>query len=626
MFVCYFAGCLRRAFSAASSCNHNDISVDDLIPIVVFVIIKSNLTHWIATLHFLVKFMFTEMTDGFDKGADSFLVTTLEAAIHYISSLNMASCMLHGKQSTDTEDNEVTVPAHHERRRHFASKEDFVNYLFGRIKAEDEIEIIKLLKTDRDIEIKADPSSDSEDELGDGGGDGSDSGNETGADSRMCSGSSCNSLCTLSTCRLNIQNSHGIGAVHITAMYGLAKMLNVLLALEVDAQITDENNWTALHYAAAKGHQNTLLLLLHAGADINATSNDNYTPLHLCCLNGHENCVKALLYYSDHMRIRVNKSAQNRMGDTPLHLAAKWGFTEIVETLLEYGVKTDVCNRLGHTAYDYAHSSQIRSLLQNVFVIVEHPEVEERASFDSSGTGSSCGQEVFRGCLIAEKDNATGPSATAKRSNDKIVAAIRNNDSKLASYFLGLDIVDEPQATSCHPLCTCDKCVHINHMHANRNRGQQQNGNSSVQRYSGDINETCSLFGMTPLHAAVQAKNLELIEHCFKLGALVGTPSATTQQTALHYAILSKCQRTIELVLSHISDESNDINQQDADGNAAMHLAVRLGKAALVESLLAHEPKLDLVNAEGQTALAIAKAALKLNIVQLLDSSTGSHE
>lgn len=558
--------------------------------------------------------MFTEITDDFEKGADSFLVTTLEAAIHYISSLNIACNMLNGKQSTDTDDNEPSNDVHNENRRQFGSKEDFVNYLFDRIKSEDEIEIIKLLKTDRDIEIRIDPSSDSEDETVS-----SDSGNETGADSRICSGSSCNSLCTLSTCRLNIQNSHGIGAIHITAMYGLAKMLNVLLALEVNAQITDENNYTALHYAAARGHQNTLLLLLHAGADINAVTNDKFTPLHLCSLNGHENCVKALLYYSDHMRIRVDRNAQNRMGDTPLHLAAKWGFTEIVETLLEYGVKTDICNRLGHTAHDYAHNSHILSLLQNVFVIIDHPEVVNTTAVDTEQSSSIVGQEMFRGCL----DNSNG-SITLKTSNDKIIAAIRNNDTKLASYFLGLDIADESQATSCHPLCTCEKCAHINRMHAHQNRTQDDG--SSMLRYTGDINETCSINGMTPLHAAVQATNLELIEHCFKLGATVCVASATTKQTALHYAILSKCHKTIELVLNHIRDDTDDINQQDVEGNTALHLAVRVGQTRLVECLFAHEPKLDLVNAEGHTALDIAKATLKLNIVQLLEGSAGSDE
>lgn len=610
-------GCLRRALTAAPSCKHNEISVDDLIPIVVFVIIKSNLTHWIPTLQFLNQFIFTEMSDGFDKGANCFLVTTLEAAIHYISSLDTTISMINPKCLIES--NSENGNSTNQKRRHFSSKEDFVNYLFDKIKAEDEIEIIKLLKTDRDIEIKADNENDELEEI-----DGSDSGNGS-MENRECVGASCNSLCTLSACRLNIQNRHGIGAVHITAMYGLAKMLNVLLALEADPQITDENNYTALHYAAARGHQNALLLLLHAGANINALTNDKYTPLHFCCLNGHENCVKALLYYSDHMRIRVHKNAQSRMGDTALHLAAKWGFAEIVETLLEYGVKTDLSNRLGHTPHDYAHNSHIASLLQNVFVVIEHPDNDESWNANrispAASPPSSASQEIFRGCILPDTSNTDGNSITCKTNNDKIVAAIRNNDTKLAAYFLGIEIFDDIEPTNCHPLCTCEKCVHINRMQAIQNRQNEQN--MQTQRYTGDINEASSIDGQTPLHAATQANNIELIEHCFKLGARVNPQTITIQQTALHYAILSKCQEITELILNHVNYETDDINLQDANGNTALHLAVQVGRKQLVECLLTHEPRLNLLNGEGQTALDIAKASLKLNIVQLFENVNG---
>lgn len=57
------------------------------------------------------------------------------------------------------------------------------------------------------------------------------------------------------------------------------------------------------------------------------------------------------------------------MGNTPLHLAAMWGFVEIIETLLEYGVKIDRINRLGHTASDYAHNSFVAELLQHTMRI-----------------------------------------------------------------------------------------------------------------------------------------------------------------------------------------------------------------------------------------------------------------
>lgn len=39
-------------------------------------------------------------------------------------------------------------------------------------------------------------------------------------------------------------------------------------------------------------------------------------------------CVKALVF-ADKVRTRININAQNSRGDTPLHLASKWGYGEI---------------------------------------------------------------------------------------------------------------------------------------------------------------------------------------------------------------------------------------------------------------------------------------------------------
>lgn len=161
--------------------------------------------------------------------------------------------------------------------------------------AEDEVEIIKLLKTDKDVIIHGierdcngkndnhndddDVNNDDDDAIGKRSSD-VDDGIDEGVVDEI------DVISKFPECRINLQNSHGIGAIHVASMHGLAKMLNTLLALGVDLHIKDENNYTALHYAARNGHQNTLLLLLHAGAEINALTNYRSTALHLSSLNG----------------------------------------------------------------------------------------------------------------------------------------------------------------------------------------------------------------------------------------------------------------------------------------------------------------------------------------------------
>lgn len=564
------------------------MSVDDLIPILVFVCIKSGVAHWISILQFLKKFTFTECSYGSEKGVDSFLITTLEAAILYIETIK--------SKEIKPANTETYCPG----QRKFKTKEDFIDYLFGRIKAEDEVEVVKLLKTDKDLEIEthtddSDKCLFREHPL---------SANDFDADNMVVT-NEIDIICKFPTCRLNLQNSQGIGAIHIASMYGLPKMLNVLLALGVSLKIKDETNFTPLHYAAARGHQNTLLLLLHAGADINAITNDMNTALHLCCLNGHSNCVKALLYYSDHLKVQIAKNLQNRIGDTPLHLAVKWGFREIVETLLEYGVKMDIINRQGHTALEYAHNSYIASMLQNAFVVIDRTDDE---NFDVSVTNNK--QEVFRGCFtlneITVDDNKGAGTCVRKTCNDKIVAAIKNGDYKLAYHFLGIDSPDEIKSDCCHPLCICDKCKQINLTHILN----EENKNKLAPTYTGNINE-CSIDGITPLHAAIRQENYEMIERLLQMGASVNIQSLEMKQTPLHFAIQTKNVDIINLVLDHVKHDRNDINMQDNSGNTALHSAVQLGRIQIVEDLLKHEPNLDVKNNAGKTAADLQNLCFK---------------
>ena len=61
-------------------------------------------------------------------------------------------------------------------------------------------------------------------------------------------------------------------------------------------------------------------------------------PLPLCL-----QCVKALVYY-DVQACRLDIG--NEKGDTPLHIAARWGYQGIIETFLNNGASTEIQNRL----------------------------------------------------------------------------------------------------------------------------------------------------------------------------------------------------------------------------------------------------------------------------------------
>lgn len=402
----------------------------------------------------------------------------------------------------------------------------------------------------------------------------------------------CHPLCDCENCSIineekpnvNTPNSNGITALHISAMNGLPKMVNLILALDADLSATDENNWTALHYAAARGHQNVLLLLLHAGVEINCQTNDKYTPLHLSCHNGHQGCVKALLYYCDHIKVKIDKNLPNKMGDTPLHLAATWGFVEIIETLLEYGVKIDRINRLGHTASDYAHNSYITELLQNTFMMVDD-DLNNTCSNNERQLANNV--ELFRGYI--ENSMKSNMEMHRKTDNDKIIAAIRNGDIKLAYYFLGLNI-HENDNKPCHPLCTCDIC-------SEKDEAKDLNENSFKNNDVVDVNG-CNSEGVTLLHAAALIGNMNLIQYLLSQGASVNSKTQKNE-TVLHFAVKSKSASVIELILSKVSEET--LHSTDVEGNTALHLAVNSGNSNVVDCSLRNKLGLRTADPDNET-------------------------
>uniref|UniRef100_A0A182JQD4 VPS9 domain-containing protein n=1 Tax=Anopheles christyi TaxID=43041 RepID=A0A182JQD4_9DIPT len=620
-------GCLQRVLEVLTKGGvgkqQYTLTTDHLVPLFIFLILKSGLTHWIMTITFLKEFQFNNVfrEQRIETGEHGFLIATLEAAIVYISCGSIARTQRLGVKLDPLGPSSTTAATAPDSDTdsstsewEFRCADDFLNYLLALMRNDDEVRIVELLQ---DI---------------------------TNNQALLCNGPTEAGYYYLPS--IDDQNQQGQAAIHLAAILGNAKLLTLILSLQPNVNAVDAKNWTALHYAAANGHQNLLLLLLHAGININSTSNDAHTSLHLACLNGHSGCVKALLYFSEHMRIYVDVNAATGLGHTPLHYAAKWGFLDIVETLLEYSARVDMMNKLGATPIRYAHNVRITKLL------VDAMRDQRRRAHSERGQLCMKSAAVPQATLyFAEDFSYFGDGAPEDvreqrtieemKRIEKALEAIATQDTKLACVYLGLGEDTKPTAEPfhriqqqaanlhpsedeklCHPLCTCNRCLRRSSEFYNLLRKpfglsvKPPDYSASTERVRVNLNAVNGE-GYTALHVAAMHGNVEmvrvLLDH--KVNPTIRLKSGAT---ALHLATRERRLRIVRMLLGHCT-ATDIVDLKDSRGDTPLHYAVEQNNLQLVQMLLEAKADRSIRNLQGKRPIDIAKNNLYFNVVNLLE-------
>ena len=161
---------------------------------------------------------------------------------------------------------------------------------------------------------------------------------------------------------LNTTDNTGMAALHWAVAKENLKIVQLLLDSRVDLDARDCEANTALHWAVYKGNVEIVELLLAKGADVNVTCKYEFTVLHLAVTNGSVDIVKALVIAGADVA-----AADNIAECRALHLAVLKVDLEIVELLLAKGADVNVTNKVGRTpvqiAAFYGYSDIVQALV-----------------------------------------------------------------------------------------------------------------------------------------------------------------------------------------------------------------------------------------------------------------------
>ena len=180
----------------------------------------------------------------------------------------------------------------------------------------------------------------------------------------------------------------GATALMHAAARGTAECVHELLVGGAALEAASPSGFRALHCAAHFGRTEALWVLIQAGADLDSAVNNGLRALHQAASGNSEEHFQCLL------RLVLSGAALNavdRVGCTPLHVAAASGDVTAIAELLKHGAALDARTVCGQRPVDLARATGHKEAVRALTVAFE---AQQRIS---SGGASSSGNRLRGG-------------------------------------------------------------------------------------------------------------------------------------------------------------------------------------------------------------------------------------
>lgn len=297
--------------------------------------------------------------------------------------------------------------------------------------------------------------------------------------------------------------------------------------------------------------------LLAASAAVDALNGRGNTPLHVAARKGLTEVVAALLEAS----AAVDTSDVN--DNTPLHFAAWKGHTEVVTALLAAGATVDATNEIGNTPLHYAalncHTEAVATLLAASAAV----DAISGSGYTPLHVAAISGRTGVVAALL-------GASATVNATNGSGITplhvAARNGHTEVVAALLAASAAADATSGS----------------------------------------------GITPLHYAAWNGRAEVVAALLAAKATVDALNGIGY-TPLHDAALNGHTEVVAALLA--ADAAVDASR--GDGYTPLHVAAGKGHTDVVVALLAAGAAVDATDGDGRTALLRVLFAVENRIISL---------
>lgn len=402
-----------------------------------------------------------------------------------------------------------------------------------------------------------------------------------------------------------------------------------------------------LRRAAAEGNIDQVKSLLDKNY-INQSSSNGNTALHWSVLNQRYATTKLLLTFSG-----IDIEAKNKHGDTPLHLAAKLEDKKIVYRLIKAGAgKKNIINKQGFSPLDYAYQNA------NSFIVDKLKQKLPNLPFKDHEINPSSYKNTALHTLIANEDEKGALAFidllianTHKKFNFNLrdsdegktclCLAVKMGLPEVAKKLIALknqvdvNIPDEDGNTPLHYALLLGHTSIATELLANKADKNAKNKNIKnpyellMSTDSEDVRDCLETIWINPDRKVKASKKtysqlcMENREHA--KNKLADYFTNTSQSTDTSLSTEEKIKSIYFLIAAATGDLTNlqntcdpiILNQVNAKGNTALHLACQHGHEECVTFLL-QQPGIDLYkpNYENIKAVDIVNNELLANLFE----------
>ena len=430
-------------------------------------------------------------------------------------------------------------------------------------------------------------------------------------------------------CLVDAKGQDGYTALQYSCRYGHVDRVRTLVKHKANVNAKTDSGDTPLTLAARNKHDNVVhALLSDSQCLVDTKGQDGYTALHYSCRSGHVDIARTLVDY------KANVNARTDSGDTPLTLAARHGYDNVVHVLLsDSQCLVDAKCQDGYTAlhysckYAYGCANMVRTLVNH--------KANVNARTDSGDTPLTLAVRHGRDSVV----HALSDYNCEVYAKDKnAYTALLHLSCERGYVGLVRTLVTERKAdvnvrtdSGDTPLTLAAKHKHDNVVHALLSDSQclvdakGQDGYTALQyscRYGhvdivrtlvsnkANVNIKANSGDIIPLHEAAQYGQLAVVIaliHEFNCDINVkGHLGRSLLHSACAYSMWSD-GAVVDYVCRYLSPLL-----VDDDGNTPLHTAcLNCSSEPILKTLLKYNPPLLVRNKDGKTPLDVAPSWLK---------------